>query len=147
MSKKLKSVILEAVPTQARAHELMSTMFAAAEPAAIFSEPMVHGEYAVITASETIGGLGYGYGGGGGVDEPGDEAGVGSYGSGGGGGGIGSILGRPVAAISIGPEGVRVEPIVDPTKIAIAFLTMIVAIVSSVRQARKMKRKAMRDVG
>lgn len=134
--------ILESFPTQQDANELMDKMFEAAKPSSIFSEPVVHGEYAVITASETIGGLGYGYGGGGGVDgsesEDGDaESGTVSYGSGGGGGGGGSILARPVAVISIGPNGVRVEPIMDPTKIAIAFLTTMAAIFMSMRQIRK----------
>jgi uncharacterized spore protein YtfJ len=105
---------------------------------------VVHGEYAVITASETIGGLGYGFGGGGGVDNSKDaeedaESGPASYGSGGGGGGGGSILARPVAVISIGPDGVRVEPIMDPTKVAIAFLTTMAAIFMSMRRIRKMK--------
>ena len=128
------------MPNQQDANELMDKMFEAAKPSSIFSKPVVHGEYAVITASETIGALGYGYGGGAGVDGSDDsedaESG-GSYGGGGGGGGGGSMLGRPVAAISIGPDGVRVEPIVDPTKIAIAFLTTMAAIFMSLRQIRK----------
>ena len=141
MSEEFNNLILESFPTQKDANELMDKMFEAAKPSAIFSEPFVHGEYAVITASETIGGLGYGYGGGGGVDnsKDGEESGGGSYGSGGGGGGGGSILARPVAAISIGPDGVRVEPIVDPTKIAIAFLTTMAAIFMSMNRIRKMK--------
>lgn len=140
MSEEFNQLILESFPTQKDANELMDKMFEAAKPSSIFSEPVVHGEYAVITASETIGGLGYGYGGGGGVDGSADEAGESggsSYGSGGGGGGGGSILGRPVAAISIGPDGVRVEPIVDPTKIAIAFLTTLAAIFLSMRRISK----------
>ena len=141
MSEEFNNLILESFPTQKDANELMDKMFEAAKPSAIFSAPVVHGEYAVITASETIGGLGYGYGGGGGVDnsKDGEESGGGSYGSGGGGGGGGSILARPVAAISIGPDGVRVEPIVDPTKIAIAFLTTMAAIFMSMNRIRKMK--------
>ncbi len=142
MSVEFNTLIKEAVPTQQQANELMEKMFDAAQPSAIFSEPIVHGEYAVITASETIGGLGYGYGGGYGGDNPfgegedNDPDGV-SYGGGGGGGGGGSILARPVAAISIGPDGVCVEPIVDPTKIAIAFLTTMAAMFMSLRQIRK----------
>ena len=144
MSEDFNQLILESFPTQKDANELMGKLFEAAKPSAIFSEPVVHGEYTVITASETIGGLGYGYGGGGGVDgsagadEDGEDGGS-SYGSGGGGGGGGSILARPVAAISIGPDGVRVEPIVDPTKIAIAFLTTMAAIFMSMNRIRKMK--------
>ena len=37
----------------------------------------------------------------------------------------GVAVGRPVAAISVGPNGVRVEPVVDATKIALAFFTML----------------------
>lgn len=142
MSIEFNTLIKEAVPTQQSANELMGKMFEATQPSAIFSEPMVHGEYAVITASETIGGLGYGYGGGVGGDGSSGEGeddgpeGV-SYGGGGGGGGGGSILARPVAAISIGPDGVRVEPIVDPTKIAIAFFTTMAAIFISLRRIQK----------
>lgn len=143
MNDEFNTVIMESFPNQKGANELMGKMFEAAQPSAIFSQPVVHGEYAVITASETIGGLGYGFGGGGGMDnsksaEEGAEANP-SFGSGGGGGGGGSILARPVAVISIGPDGVRVEPIMDPTKVAIAFLTTMAAIFMSVRRIRKMK--------
>ncbi|MBE2222588.1 MAG: hypothetical protein IAF02_13660 [Anaerolineae bacterium] len=143
MSTEFNTLILESFPSQKDANELMDKMFEAAKPSSIFSEPVVHGEYAVITASETIAGLGYGYGGGGGVDGSSEgeagESGTGSYGSGGGGGGGGSILGRPVAVISVGPDGVHVEPIMDPTKIAIAFLTTTAAIFMSMRRIWKMK--------
>jgi uncharacterized spore protein YtfJ len=144
MNDEFNTLIMESFPNQKGANELMGKMFDAAQPSAIFSQPVVHGEYAVITASETIGGLGYGFGGGGGVDNSKNadadaESGPASYGSGGGGGGGGSILARPVAVISIGPDGVRVEPIMDPTKVAIAFLTTMAAIFMSMRRIRKMK--------
>ena len=143
MSVEFNKLISESFPTQKDANELMGKLFDAAQPEAIFSPPVVHGEYAVITASETIGGLGYGYGGGGGVEGADSEDGASetgaSYGSGGGGGGGGSILARPVAVISIGPDGVHVEPIVDPTKIAIAFFTTMAAIFMSLRRIRKMR--------
>jgi hypothetical protein len=38
-------------------------------------------------------------------------------------GGGGGASGRPVAAIIIGPEGVQIKPIVDPTQIALAGIT------------------------
>jgi uncharacterized spore protein YtfJ len=50
-------------------------------------------------------------------EQEGTEAG------GGGGGGGGRTLSRPVAVIVASPEGVRVEPVVDPTKIALAAIT------------------------
>ena len=42
------------------------------------------------------------------------------------GGGGGTAVGRPVAVISIDAEGaVSVTPVVDPTKIALAFITVL----------------------
>ena len=40
----------------------------------------------------------------------------------GGGGGGGGSSGRPVAAIVIGPDGVKIEPVVDVTKIGLAAI-------------------------
>lgn len=130
MSNEFNTLIKETIPNQDQANELMGRLFTAAQPESLFSEPVVQGDYAVIMASEMLGGLGYGYGGGGGSAP--DEADGSGYGGGGGGGG--SMMARPVAAISIGPDGVRVEPIVDPTKIAIAFFTTLAAIFISLRR-------------
>jgi uncharacterized spore protein YtfJ len=44
-------------------------------------------------------------------------------GKGSGGGGGGRILSRPVAVVIASPEGIRVEPVLDITKIALAGLT------------------------
>lgn len=85
----------------------------------------------IITASEVLVGMGFGHGMGGGtsvVPEPVEEdSDSGSRGGGGGGGG-GYSSARPVAVITIGPDGVHVEPIVDPTKMAIALFTTIASI-------------------
>lgn len=65
---------------------------------------------------------------------------IGPGGEGVGGGGGGFSTGRPVAAISIGPDGVHVEPIVDATKVALAFFTTLGAMAmmwSSMRKAGK----------
>jgi len=125
--------IKESIPDQKAANALMGRLFDAARPEAVYGEPVTQGEYTVITASEISVGLGYGYGGGGGVGpgqageeeapeiggpEKGEAVGYGSGGGGGGGSGA-----RPVAVIEIGPNGVRVEPVVDPTKIVLAFFT------------------------
>ena len=59
----------------------------------------------------------------------------GGFGRGGGGGG--GTTARPVAAIIMGPDGVRVEPIVDPTKIAIAFFTAFGAMMIALRKMRQ----------
>jgi uncharacterized spore protein YtfJ len=128
MTTDTNTFITESVPNQQQANELMNKLFVAAQPESLFSAPVVQGEYAVVMASEMIGGLGYGFGGGGGTGpQATDGSAEGGFGSGGGGGGGGSMMARPVAAISIGPDGVRVEPIMDPTKIAIAFFTTLAA--------------------
>jgi uncharacterized spore protein YtfJ len=86
-----------------------------ASAGAVFGEPVVNGDTTVIPCSEVVIGMGMGSGGG-----PSDEKGN-PMGSGSGGGG--GARGRPVAAIVITNEGVRVEPIFDVTKIVLASLT------------------------
>lgn len=136
--------IRESIPNQDKANELMGRLFDAARPEAVYGEPVTQGDYTVITASEISVGMGYGYGGGGGVgpspeteDATAAKNEVAGYGSGGGGGGGTSA--RPVAVIEIGPNGVRVEPVVDPTKIVLAFFT---AFGSMFMMLAKMKRAA-----
>ena len=103
-------------------------IFSASQPGAVYSAPVTSGEHTVITASEVMAGGGYGYGSG---SSPEDNA------SGGGGGGGGFSNGRPVAAIVIGPDGVRVEPIVDVTKLAIAGVTVWGAMMASLVRFRR----------
>lgn len=121
--------IKETIPNQGPGTELMLRMCDVAQPSSVFTEPVIVGDYAVIAASEVTISLGYGYGGGGGgrpsaelTETDREESGTG-YGAGGGGGGVASA--RPVAAIEVGPRGIHVEPIVDPTKIALAFFTAL----------------------
>ena len=113
-----------------KAADVISKLFTVAEPGVIFSAPVKEGDYTVITASEISVGMGLGFGGGTSKDDAGETD------SGGGGGGGGASAGRPVAAIIIGPNGVRVEPIVDPTKIAIAFFTTLGAMFMTWRTMR-----------
>jgi len=95
--------------------ELLERLFQVADPGGVYSEPITAEGHTVITASEVTVGMGFGYGGGTG---PNGEGGTG-------GGGGGGAAGRPVAAIIISADGVRVEPIVDPTKIALAMFTAV----------------------
>jgi len=87
--------------------------------AGVFGTPVVREDVTVIPCAEVMMGLGMGQGSGTGVVS--DGAGQ-SEGSGAGGGGGGTS--RPVAAIVITREQVRVEPIVDATKVALAGITM-----------------------
>jgi uncharacterized spore protein YtfJ len=117
-----------------------------AGPKAVFGDPVTQGEYTVITASELFTAVGSAHGFGQGsneladttdeADEPSRQAGTAS-GAGGGGGGGGTVNGRPVAVIIVGPEGVTVEPVVDVTKIGLAFLTTIGAMALMVGRMKR----------
>lgn len=122
------------VKNHEQAMEVLKKLFLVAEPGAVFSQPVTQGEYTVITAAEVSVGMGLGFGVGGGRDKEGEG------GSGGGGGGGGGAMGRPVAVITIGPRGVQVDPIVDVSKIVLAFFTALGALVMSWRRMRKASR-------
>lgn len=136
-------LISKTIPNQEEANELLERLISVASPSSVFSDPVEAGEYKVITASEARVGMGFGFGGGGGSEPPSEdpEKTSQSMGVGGGGGGGGAALGRPVAAIEIGPQGVRVEPIVDPTKIAIAFFATIVSMIAMIGRLKRASRR------
>ena len=67
--------------------------------------------------------------------------GGGAPGGGGGGGGGGGAQARPVATITVGPNGVHVEPIVDVTKLGVAFFTALGAIFIARSGMRKLKKQ------
>lgn len=98
---------------------LLDKVFAAAQPGLVFSAPLVAGAYTIITASEVMAGGGFGIGGGTDQSLTNNTTTAGGHGGGGGGG----ASARPVAAIVIGPEGVKVKPIFDITKVALASIT------------------------
>ena len=104
--------------------KVVEKIFSAAQPSAVFAPPVVSGAYTVITASEVFAGGGFGFG-------PASQ----------GGGGGGASHGRPIAAILIGPDGVKVQPVVDATKIAVTMMTAWAGVaVMAVRLARASKR-------
>ena len=107
----------------------MDRVFAAAQPGGVFSTPVTLGAYTVITASEIVAAGGFGSGQGSGSQESvvaaGDPAAPRASGQGGGSGGGGFSAGRPVAAIVIGPDGVKIEPILDATKFALAVIATV----------------------
>ena len=75
-------------------------LFDVAQPDAIFGKPAEHGDYTIITASEVMVGMGVGFGAGGGRRRKATSRRRRRRGGGG-------SLGRPVAAIIVGPQGVR----------------------------------------
>ena len=140
MSNEFNQVILTGIQNWEKGVDLVARLFKVAQPGTVYSEPVTAGEHTIITASEVMVGMGFGYGAGGGTgpkaaDSEGsgrDEAGIG-----GGGGGGGASSGRPVAIISIGPQGVRVEPVVDVTKVALAFATAIGTMLITLSRMRR----------
>ena len=127
---------------------MMERIFAAAQPGAVYSEPVVSGNYTIITASEVTSGGGFVSGGGFGPatpsaqQQPGEEVSQAEQANSGGGGigGGGGSAGRPVAIIIIGPDGVTVKPVLDLTKIVLAGIsawTMMLAVLRRPRKASK----------
>jgi uncharacterized spore protein YtfJ len=98
--------------TNQSVEQIMSQLVNVARADAVFGQPMERGNAIVIPCSEVSAGLGMGSGSGP-IDEKGNSTG-GGYAVGGG------ARGRPIAAIIITSDGVRVEPIMDMTKIALA---------------------------
>jgi uncharacterized spore protein YtfJ len=146
----------EAVSLMDRAGEqapkMLEKIFAAAQPGAVFGQPVDAGSYTLITAAEVTSGGGFGVGMGRGPApkpdakrSPPAEAAppVGGHSIGGSGfGGGGGSMGRPVAVIAVGPSGVTVRPVVDVTKVVLAALTASAAMLGlqrAMRRARKGK--------
>jgi uncharacterized spore protein YtfJ len=123
------------------ASDLIGELFGNVGAETAFSSPVEAQGRTIITAAETFvmaaNGMGGGFGSSPSLPTPDDEAASNdlaspapgaaevSGGIGGGGGGAGTSFSRPVAAIIIGPDGVVIRPIVDWTKIGLAFLTTL----------------------
>ena len=106
----------------ARADRLFDTV----RPEAVFAEPVTVDGRTVIAAAEVLIATGFGGGGGSGSTPSAageTEAASNSEGMGAGMGGFAQS--RPVAVVIIDRDGVRVEPVVDATKLGIAALTVL----------------------
>ena len=136
MSENLNKLIMESVEDQKETNELIGKLFDVTRPDAVFSQPITVGEHTIINASEYTAGMGVGYGSGGGTGPAAGEETNEASGYGGGGGGGGTTMARPVATIIVGPSGVRVEPIVDVTKIAITMFTALGAMAMALRKMK-----------
>jgi uncharacterized spore protein YtfJ len=100
------------------ANQTLDSVAKAARPEVVFGQPIERGDVTIIPCCEIA--LGMGMGGGAGsspATEKTEKAGGEGIGAGGG------ARGRPVAAIVITRGNVRIEPIVDATKVALAALT------------------------
>ena len=103
----------------------LADFLATADVHAVYDEPIEHGDTLIVPAAEVLCGMGFGigYGSGSASEAEADKTAGPSSGSGGGGGGGGRVFARPVAVIVADAEGVRVEPVIDITKVALASLT------------------------
>jgi uncharacterized spore protein YtfJ len=116
----------------------LDKLMATANVEAVYGKPIQHAETIIIPTSEVLAVMGVCGGswmmegepaseptGEDEEDEQEDEGGEGKprRRNGGGGGGGGYSFARPVALVIAGPEGVRVEPVFDRTKVALAALT------------------------
>lgn len=99
----------------------MDQFLSAAKVEAVYGQPIQHGDTLIIPSAEVLSFMGFGLGNGTNAGQTEDEKSDNNEGSGGGGGG--RVFSRPVAVIVASPEGVRVEPVMDITKIALAALT------------------------
>ena len=127
-----------AVNNQREGMEMLRRMAEVASADAVFGEPVAAGDYSIITAAEVSASLGFGYGiGSSDARATEGDAGGPSGGSGGGGGGGGYTSARPVAVITAGPGGVRIDPIVDISKLSLAFFTMVGSLIVMVGRIRR----------
>lgn len=125
----------------------LDKLIGTAQAKAVFGEPVSVGEHTVITAAEVSVGLGFGFGGG--ANPPQQCAGDAEapqiqgiqYSAGGGGGGGGVAGGRPVAVVHIGPEGVRIDPVLDVTKVSLALFAALGALFVMLGRLSKARRR------
>jgi hypothetical protein len=91
----------------------------------------VVGERTVIPLIETFASGGFGGGSGLGTDAGGNE------GSGGGGGGGGYGRSRTIAVADVGPEGVKIRPVIDVTGLALPAVSAVAALLLGRRRRRR----------
>jgi uncharacterized spore protein YtfJ len=140
--------VMDSVVKESEARsQALQRILSGADSARVFGQPVTSNGYTVIPAAEIASGGGFGSGMGinrvgkrrkgasgrppasesestaamSGVEGDGAETPA-VEGAGGGGGGGGGAMGRPVAAIVLGPEGVQVKPVLDFTKLALTAL-------------------------
>lgn len=124
----------QALETTDQAHEraakVLAELISVASADKVYSEPVVAGDRTIITAAEIHTGIGFGYGLATGVTVPRGKRHreQGDGGPRGGGGGGGQAVARPVAVVTIDPDGVTVQPVLDRTKIVLTALTALGAI-------------------
>jgi uncharacterized spore protein YtfJ len=103
--------------------ETLDSFLETARVERVYGKPVEVADTVIIPTAEVLVGFGFGMGGGFGRSEVEAEGSTGGAGEGAGGAGGGWIQSRPVAVIIADQESVRIEPVFDRTKIALAGLT------------------------
>jgi uncharacterized spore protein YtfJ len=111
--------------------DTMENFIATADVETVYKEPIEHGEALIIPTAEVVAFMGFGVGYGQSSGEDMDS------GSGSGGGGGGHVFARPVSVVIASPEGVKVEPVFDMTKIALAGITTAAFMFSMIYRLKK----------
>jgi uncharacterized spore protein YtfJ len=132
--------LLDPTPALNIVQTTLDKFLTAANVEAVYGPPVEQGEHLVIPAAEILSVAGFGLGLGGGSQSAAEAENMGRGGGGGGGGG-GRVLARPVAAIIMSPAGVRVEPIVDVTKIVLAVFTTLGFVVTMITRMTRRRPK------
>jgi uncharacterized spore protein YtfJ len=118
----------------------MDQFLSAAKVEAVYGQPIQQGDKIIIPSAEVISVMGFGLGTGANISQEQDGIKIDNKGSGGGGGG--RVFSRPVAIIIAGPEEIRIEPVMDITKILLAALTTFGFIAGMIaRMSRPIKPK------
>jgi uncharacterized spore protein YtfJ len=115
---------------------IINGFLSVADVEAVFGAPVKQRDTIIIPAAEVTAVLGFGLGMG---SDVGGEDGK-KVDSGAGGGGGGSSASRPVAVIISDAQGVRVEPIFDLTKIALAGVTAAAFAFGMLARLRNLRR-------
>jgi uncharacterized spore protein YtfJ len=110
--------------------QLTRAMERAASGEGVVGPPTTVGDHTVIPLIETFASGGFGAGSGGAAEGAGDDAG----GGGGGGGGVGRS--RTVAIADVGPDGVKIRPVVDVTGLALPAISALAALLLGRRRRR-----------
>jgi uncharacterized spore protein YtfJ len=116
--------------------QVMDSLHAVASVEVVYGAPVKQRDTLIIPAAEVVAFSGFGVGQGFGGPEN-ESSSIG--GAGGGGGGGGSAHARPVAVIIVSPEGVRIDPVFDLTKIALAGVTFAVFAVGMLARISKIR--------
>jgi uncharacterized spore protein YtfJ len=152
MAEGYSEVLSRAVHSIDEGYALLEKLLHAAEHGQVFGAPHTEGQHTVITASVVRAGMGFGFGSGAGTSPTppanetfaageGQEQPAAGAGAGGGGGGGGMAVGRPVAVITIGPEGVEVKPVIDWLKIGLAAATTLGAMFGMIKAMANAQRE------